>query len=148
WQTLPSRYGPRCAVPAAALLPPRAGQHGKLRRQRNTVFAGQIDVDKDRVGSQLGTKTQARLTLFSGTDHLYLPGLVKQFRQEPGSQGLIFDNNSSDPDPHEKQILAGRQFAGLRGDSSLRSKLTASRFRKGMRIVTVVPSPISLRTSS
>ena len=65
-----------------------------------------MDVDKDRVGSQLGAKTQARLALCSRTDYLYLAGLVEQFRQVPGSRGLIFDNDSSDPDPHEKQILA------------------------------------------
>jgi hypothetical protein len=66
-------------------------------------FAGQIDVDKDRVGSQLGAKTQTCLALRGRTDHLYLTGLVEQFRQVPGSQGLIFDNNSSEPDPHEKK---------------------------------------------
>src|SRR6202007_1700437 len=38
----------------------RLRQHGQLRRKRNTVFARQIDVDKDRVGPQLGAKTQTR----------------------------------------------------------------------------------------
>jgi hypothetical protein len=84
------------------------------------VFARQIDVDKDRVGSQLSAKTQARLALCGQTDHLYVAGLVEQFRQVPGSQGLVFDDNSSNPDPHEKQILARHQFANLRGESSRR----------------------------
>ncbi|MGC1294099.1 MAG: hypothetical protein WA869_03585, partial [Alloacidobacterium sp.] len=37
------------------------------------------------------------------TDHLYLTGLVEQFCQVLGSQGLVFDNNGSDPDPHENK---------------------------------------------
>jgi len=48
-----------------------------LRGQRNTVFARQINVDKDRVGSQLGAKTKARLALCGRTNHLYLAGLVE-----------------------------------------------------------------------
>jgi len=84
------------------------------------VFARQIDVDKNRVRPQLGAEVQARLTLDGRADHLYLTGLVEQFRQVLASQGLIFDNNRSDPDPHEKQVLAGRQFADLLDDSSLR----------------------------
>jgi hypothetical protein len=59
-----------------------------LRRQRSTVFARQIDSDKDRVRSQLGAKTQARLDLCA-TD-LYLTGRPV-FPQVLGSQGLVFD---------------------------------------------------------
>ena len=59
-----------------------------------------------------------------GGDHSMGMGPFEQFHHLAEtvtvSQGLIFDNNSSDPDPHEKQVLAGRQFADLRGDSSLR----------------------------
>jgi hypothetical protein len=63
----------------------------------------QIDVDKDGVRPQLGAKTQARLALCGRTDDLYLAGVVQQCRQVLGGQGLVFDNNSSDPDPHENK---------------------------------------------
>jgi hypothetical protein len=36
----------------------------------------------------------------TGADDLYLAGIVQQSRQVLSSQGLIFNNNSSDPDPH------------------------------------------------
>jgi NADPH-dependent curcumin reductase CurA len=37
------------------------------------------------------------------TDDLYLTGVVQQFRQVLRGQELVFDNNSSDPDPHENR---------------------------------------------
>ena len=77
--------------------------HGQFLRQRSTIFARQIDVHKDRVGPQLGAKTQARLTLRSRAHYLDLTDLVEQFLQVPGSQGLVFDDNGSDPDPHENK---------------------------------------------
>jgi hypothetical protein len=46
---------------------------------------------------------QARFGLCGRTDHLYLTSLVEQFRQILGSQRLVFDNNSSDPDSHENK---------------------------------------------
>ena len=69
----------------------RLRQHGQLRRQRDTVFARQIDVNQDRVWPQLGGKAQTRPALCGRTDHLYLTGLVEQFRQVLRSQGLVFD---------------------------------------------------------
>ena len=65
-------------------------------------------------------KPASQLTFGARRWPLSLGGLVEQFRQVPGSQGLVFDDNSSDPDPHEKKILAGHQFADIRGESSRR----------------------------
>ena len=84
--------------------PWRLRQHGKLCRQRNTVFAWQIDVDQDRVRTQLGAKTQAGLGLCGRIDDLYLTAIVQELRQVLGGQGLIFDNNRSDPDPDKKNL--------------------------------------------
>ena len=80
----------------------------------NTVLARQIDIDKDRVRPQLGAKTQARLALYGLTHDLYLTGVVQQFRQVVRGQGLVFDNNSSDPDPHENNL----SLAPVRGAQS------------------------------
>jgi hypothetical protein len=74
-----------------------------LRRQRNNVSTRQIDVQKDGVWPQLGAKMQTRLALCGRTDDLYLVGIVQQCRQVLGGQGLVFDNNSSDPVPHENR---------------------------------------------
>jgi len=74
-----------------------------LLRQRNTVFARQIDVDKDRVRPQLGAKTQAGLALGGRTVDLYLKAVVQQLRQALGGQGDCFDNDRSDTDPHDKR---------------------------------------------
>ena len=77
------------------------------------------------------------------------PGRCRpELRQVLGGQGLIFDNNGSDPNPHENKSYSS---ASLRSSGVIAlgaSKLTPNCFCKGMRIVTVVPSPISLRTSS
>jgi hypothetical protein len=106
-----------------------------MKRQTEPHFAFWHDPPDQSSSRRLGMKKRPRLERrgYSGYDRdclwrgLLLPanfrgmtgsGLVEQFRQVLGSQGLIFDNNSSDPDPHEKQILARRQFADLRGDSA------------------------------
>jgi hypothetical protein len=74
-----------------------------LRRQRNSVFAWQIDIDKDRIRSQLRAKTLARLPLCGRTDHLYLTGVAQQFRQVPAGQRFVFDNYGANPDPDENR---------------------------------------------
>ena len=74
-------------------------QHAQLRGQRNAVFARQVDIEKDRVRTQLSTEAQPRLALCSRTDNLYLAGLVQQCRQVLSGQRLVLDNDSSDPDP-------------------------------------------------
>jgi len=93
-------------------------------------------------------KPQTRLALAGGADDLYLAGVVQQSGQVLRSQWLVFDNNRSDPDPHGNKSYLGASSLTSEVIALGDSKLTPSRFRKGMRIVTVVPSPISLRASS
>ena len=59
--------------------------------------------------SLLSLTCQSYLPYFAGIGsrsserRLYLAGIVQQCRQVLGGQGLVFDNDSSDPDPHENK---------------------------------------------
>jgi hypothetical protein len=84
--------------------------------QRNAVFARQLDVDEDSIGSQLSTELQTSLTFCSRADEFDLTSIVQQSGQVLGGQRFVFNDDGTDPNPHSIKSLASRQLTGVCAD--------------------------------
>jgi hypothetical protein len=93
----------RLAFPVVKTKRGGCGSMASCVASETPSLPGRLMSTKTASGPQLGAKTQARLALDGRPDDLYLTGLVQQRRQVLGGQGLVFDNNRSDPDPHENR---------------------------------------------
>src|ERR1700730_8280620 len=95
------------------------------------------------------TEAQAGMAVRGSGNDLYLTGIIEQRCQVFASQGLVFDNDCSNPIPHdETNPSATPDDRGQNCRASSDSSAISNRLRRGIRILTVVPRPTSLPTSS
>jgi hypothetical protein len=81
----------------------RLREHRELRRQRNAVFAWEINIDENNVRPHVSTETQACNAIFRGPNDLHLASIIQQGCQILGGQRLIFNYDSSNSNPHTKK---------------------------------------------